>query len=202
MLGAALSLLAVAFIGFFLFRVLPGDPVRTMTSDQTVSLAQLEALREKFGLDQPLWRQFLDYVGQLAQLDLGTSYEYRGSESVAGLIGEKLGPTILLVGTATVISAVLGLWLGIRTGWRHGSVSDRVNTGVALTFWSVPTFWLGLMLIIVFAAGAGPIPGIFPAGGMRDPRRDRVGADPQRRGAPGAPGGHPGGGRSMPSTCW
>ncbi len=169
MLGAALSLLAVAFIGFFLFRVLPGDPVRTMTSDQKVSLAQLEALREKFGLDQPLWRQFLDYVGQLAQLDLGTSYEYRGSESVAGLIGEKLGPTILLVGTATVISAVLGLWLGIRNGWRHGSVSDRVNTGVALTFWSVPTFWLGLMLIIVFAAGAGPIPGIFPAGGMRDP---------------------------------
>ncbi len=68
-----------------------------------------------------------------------------------------------------MISAVLGLWLGIRTGWRHGSRSDRVNTGVALTFWSVPTFWLGLMLIIVFSAGAGPIPGIFPAGGMRDP---------------------------------
>ena len=169
MLGAALSLLAVAFIGFFLFRVLPGDPVRTMTEDQNVSLAQLEALRHEFGLDQPLWRQFLDYVGQLARLDLGTSYQYRGAESVAGLIGEKLGATILLVGTATVISAALGLWLGIRTGWRHGSTSDRVHTGVALTLWSVPTFWLGLMLIIVFAAGAGPIPDLFPAGGMRDP---------------------------------
>jgi peptide/nickel transport system permease protein len=169
LLGAALSLLAVAFIGFFLFRVLPGDPVRAMTQDQKVSLDQLEALRHQFGLDQPLWRQFLDYLGQLARLDLGTSYQYRGAESVAGLIGEKLGATILLVGTATVISAALGLWLGIRTGWRHGSTSDRVNTGVALTLWSVPTFWLGLMLIILFAAGAGPIPDIFPAGGMRDP---------------------------------
>lgn len=168
-LGAALSLLAVAFIGFFLFRVLPGDPVRTMTEDQAVSLEQLEGLRREFGLDKPLWQQFVDYVVQLASLDLGTSFQYRGAETVAGLIGEKLLPTIVLVGTATVISAVLGLWLGVRSGWRTGSVSDRVNTGVALTLWSVPTFWLGLMLIIVFAAGLGPIPDLFPTGGMRDP---------------------------------
>lgn len=169
LLGAALSLVAVAFIGFFLFRVLPGDPVRTMTEDQAVSLEQLEALRRQFGLDKPLWQQFVDYVMQLAQLDLGTSFQYRGAESVAGLIGEKLLPTVLLVGTATVISAVLGLWLGVRSGWRSGSLADRVNTGIALTLWSVPTFWLGLMLIIVFAAGLGPIPDAFPAGGMRDP---------------------------------
>ncbi len=81
----------MAFIGFFLFRVLPGDPVRTMTEDQSVSLAQLEALRREFGLDQPLWRQFLDYVVQLARFDLGTSYQYRGAESVAGLIGRSCG---------------------------------------------------------------------------------------------------------------
>jgi peptide/nickel transport system permease protein len=167
--GAALSLLAVAFIGFFLFRILPGDPVRTMTEDQAVSLEQLEALRHEFGLDQPLWHQFLDYLGQLAHLDLGTSYQYRGAESVSGLIVEKIGPTVLLVGTATVLSAALGLWLGVRSAWRNGSPSDRVHTGVALTLWSVPTFWLGLMLIIVFAAGLGPIPDLFPAGGMRDP---------------------------------
>lgn len=169
LLGAALSLVAVAFIGFLLFRVLPGDPARTMTEDRKVSDEQLAALRHEFGLDKPLWRQFLDYVGQLAQFDLGTSYQYRGAESVAGLIGEKILPTILLVGTATVISAVLGLWLGTRAGWRHGSRSDRINTGVALTLWSMPTFWLGLLLIIVFAAGLGPIPDLFPAGGMRDP---------------------------------
>lgn len=169
LLGAALSLVAVAFIGFLLFRVLPGDPARTMTQDRKASKEQLAALRHEFGLDKPLWQQFLDYVGQLARFDLGTSYQYRGAESVAGLIGEKLLPTILLVGTATVISAVLGLWLGARTGWRHGSRSDRINTGIALTLWSMPTFWLGLLLIIVFAAGLGPIPDLFPAGGMRDP---------------------------------
>ncbi|MGH3356430.1 MAG: ABC transporter permease [Nocardioidaceae bacterium] len=167
--GAVLSLLAVAFIGFFLFRVIPGDPVRTMTEDQAVSTQQLIALRHEFGLDKPLWQQFVDYVVQLLHLDLGTSFQYRGAESVSGLILEKLGPTVLLVGTATVLSAALGLWLGIRSAWRNGSTSDRVNTGVALTLWSVPTFWLGLMMIIVLAAGVGPLPDMFPAGGMRDP---------------------------------
>jgi len=169
LVGAAFSLLAVALIGFFLFRVVPGDPVRTMTEDQAVSLEQLEALRREFGLDQPLWQQFLDYVVQLLHFDLGTSYQYRGAEPVSGLIAEKLGPTVLLVGTATALSATVGLWLGVRSAWRNGSISDRVNTGVALTLWSVPTFWLGLMMIIVFAAGLGPVPDLFPAGGMRDP---------------------------------
>lgn len=68
-----------------------------------------------------------------------------------------------------IVSLIAGLWLGVRSGWRPGSPLDRVATGVSLTFWSVPTFWLGLILLSLLAVGVGPIPALFPAGGMSTP---------------------------------
>ncbi|MFD3687400.1 ABC transporter permease [Nocardiopsis sp. NPDC058631] len=164
---AVFSLLAVVVAGFFLFRILPGDPVRAMTEGREVTAEQREELRRQFGLDQPLWQQFLDYLTGLLRLDLGTSFQFR--EPVTELILERLGPTVLLAGTGTVIAALLGLLLGVRAGWRPGGRSDRANTAVALFFWSVPTFWLGLLLIVAFASGRGFMPGLFPTGGMVDP---------------------------------
>nr|WP_228717714.1 ABC transporter permease [Allosaccharopolyspora coralli] len=162
--GAAVSLVLVAILGFFLFRVLPGDPARAMTQGAPVSGEQLAELRSRLGLDQPLWKQFVDYMVGLVGGDLGTSYTY--SRPVTELIGERLGPTVLLVGTATGLAVLLGLWMGTRAAWRHGSAFDKSATSVALTLWSVPTFWLGLILLMVFGVGAGPIPGLFPVGGM------------------------------------
>jgi peptide/nickel transport system permease protein len=165
--GAAVSLAAVLLTGFFLFKILPGDPVRALTRGVPTSPEQLAHLRHQFGLDKPMAAQFGDYVVRILHGDLGTSYQYK--TSVAGLIGAHLWPTVYLVGTATVLSAVLGLRVGIRSAWRHGSTGDRVNTGVALALWSVPTFWLGLLFIIVFSVGIGPIPGLFPTGGISTP---------------------------------
>ncbi|MBR8740662.1 ABC transporter permease [Nocardiopsis sp. MG754419] len=167
LLTAAVSLFAVIVAGFFLFRILPGDPVRAMTEGREVTAEQREELRRQFGLDQPLWRQFLDYAEGLLRFDLGISFQYR--EPVVDLILERLGPTILLAGTGTVIAALLGLFLGARAGWRPGGRGDRTNTAVALFFWSVPTFWLGLLLIVLLASGRGFMPGLFPTGGMVDP---------------------------------
>ena len=164
---AVVSLFAVIVAGFFLFRILPGDPVRAMTEGREVTAEQREELRRQFGLDQPLWRQFLDYAEGLLRLDLGVSFQYR--EPVVDLILERLGPTILLAGTGTVIAALLGLFLGSRAGWKPGGRGDRVNTAIALFFWSVPTFWLGLLLIVLLASGRGFMPGLFPTGGMVDP---------------------------------
>ncbi|MCA1226501.1 MULTISPECIES: ABC transporter permease [unclassified Saccharopolyspora] len=165
--GGLVSVFLVAVLGFFLFRVLPGDPVRTMTRGAPVSAEQLEQLRQRLGLDQPLWKQFVDYLGALVRGDLGTSYTY--SRPVAELIGERFGPTVLLVGTATVLAVALGLWMGTRAAWRHGSAFDKASTSVALTLWSVPTFWLGLIVLMVFGVGVGPLPGLFPVGGMVSP---------------------------------
>ncbi len=162
--GAVVSLLAVLVTGFFLFRLIPGDPVKTMTGGRPVSVEQLAQYRREFGLDLPVWRQFTDYCGKALTGDLGTSYQFR--TPVVDKIGEALPNTLLLTGTAFVLYTVLGIALGTRSAWRHGGFGDRFNTGLALVLYSVPSFWLGLLLIVVLAVGAGPIPGLFPTGGM------------------------------------
>ncbi|GGP53724.1 ABC transporter permease [Saccharothrix coeruleofusca] len=158
--GALASLVFVVVLGFFLFRVIPGDPVVAMTRGRPVGSAQIADLRARLGLDKSLGEQFLDYLVNAARGDLGTSYVY--NRPVADLIGERLWPTVLLVGTATALAVVVGLWLGIRGAWRRGSRFDRVSTGVALTQWAMPTFWLGMLLSM--ATGD-----LFPTGGMRYP---------------------------------
>lgn len=168
--GALVSLAMVVVLGFFSFRILPGsDPAINLTRGRRVSAEEVERLRAQFGLDQPLPVQFLRYVADLFTGDLGWSYVY--NQPVSALILDRLGATLLLTGTAAVISVVLGLWLGQLAAWRRGSLFDKVQTGLALTFWSVPTFWLGLLLLLVFAGGLR----LFPAGGMHTPGSDLSG---------------------------
>jgi peptide/nickel transport system permease protein len=81
-------------------------------------------------------------------------------------------PTLLLVGTSTILATVIGVWLGIRGAWKRGGVFDRASTGTSLTLYSMPEWWLGLLLIAVFAVGWGPIPGIFPTGGLHSTDAD------------------------------
>lgn len=159
--GAALiSLAMVVVLGFFAFRILPGDPTISMTRGRRVSAQQVEDLRKQFGLDKSLAVQFWNYVRDLVHGDLGISYTY--NRSVVDLIGDRLGPTLLLTGTTALLSILLGLWLGQRAAWRRGSLFDKVQTGLALVFWSVPTFWLGLILLLVFGGWLQ----WFPTGGM------------------------------------
>ncbi|MFF1656877.1 ABC transporter permease [Streptomyces sp. NPDC058255] len=162
--GAAVSLLAVLVTSFFLFRLIPGDPVKYMTGGRQVSAEQLANYRKEFGLDLPMWEQFTDYCGKALTGDLGTSYQFRAP--VIDKITEALPNTLLLTGTAFVLYTALGIFIGTRSAWRNGRLSDRLNTGLALTLYSIPSFWLGLLLIIVFSVGMGPIPGLFPTGGM------------------------------------
>ncbi len=157
--GAALSLVMVAVLGFFLFRVVPGDPVVSMTRGRPTTAAMQAELAAQFGLDRPLHEQFWSYLTALLQGDLGTSFTFR--RPVAEVIAERLGPTLLLVGTSTLIAVGLGLWLGVRAAWRRDSAFDRAATGVSLTLWAVPTFWLGMLLMMVTGD-------LFPSRGMRD----------------------------------
>jgi peptide/nickel transport system permease protein len=158
--GAAISLVMVVVLGFFAFRILPGDPVRSLADGRQVTAEQMDILRRQYGLDQPLLGQFWRYLTDLFQGKLGDSYTY--NRPVMELILDRIGPTLLLTGTAAVLSVLLGLWLGQRAAWRRGSNFDRSQTGLALVFWSVPTFWLGLLLLLAFAGGLH----WFPTGGM------------------------------------
>ena len=161
-LEALISIVLVVVLFFFLFRMLPGDPAAAMTRERATSPQQLAELRDKMGLDKPLLVQFGNYFRDLLHGDLGQSRLLNNGRPVADMIGERLWPTILLVGSATLLAVVLGLWLGIRAAWRRDSFFDRSQTGIALTLWSVPQFWLGLILLVATN-------GLFPSRGMHSP---------------------------------
>ncbi len=166
-LGALLSLFVALNIGFLLFNVIPSDPVATITRGREVSAEQKRVLADQLGTNLSLWEKYTNYLDNLVHLRLGYSFQFQ--ESVSSLIVDRLGPTLLLLGISTAISVALGLWLGARAGWRRGSTFDRVVSGAAITLWSVPTFWLGLILLVVFAIGIGPLSGILPSSGMSSP---------------------------------
>jgi peptide/nickel transport system permease protein len=163
-LGAVGSLCFVLVLNFFLFRVLPGDPARTLGRGRFRTAEQLEAFRHAYGLDQSLPHQFLTYIGNTFTGHLGVSLRYR--VPVSELISERLGTTLLLVGTSTVLAMVIGVYIGIIGAWNRGGPFDRYSTGSTLTLYSMPEWWLGLLLIAVFAVGMGPLPGLFPTGGL------------------------------------
>src|SRR4051794_7088091 len=163
-LGSFGSLCFVLVVNFFLFRVLPGDPARTLGRGRFRTEAQLEEFRANYGLDQPLPQQFLTYLKNTLTGDLGVSLRYR--VPVSDLILDRLWPTLLLVGTATVLATVIGVYLGVISAWNRGKATDRITTGTTLTLYSMPEWWLGLLLIAAFAVGMGPLPGIFPTGGL------------------------------------
>jgi peptide/nickel transport system permease protein len=168
--GALGSLAFMLVFNFFLFRVLPGDPVRTLARNRLVSEKQMDELTRTLGLDQPLPQQFLTYLQNTFTGELGLSFKYR--VPVAELIADRFWPTLLLVGTGTVLATTIGLWMGIRSAWNRGSRFDKASTGTSLTLYAMPEWWFGLLLMSVFAVGIGPIPGIFPTGGMVSPGVD------------------------------
>jgi peptide/nickel transport system permease protein len=155
--GGLLSLALVVVLGFLLFRALPGDVISTMTRGRPATPEMIEALEREYGLNLPLWQQFVNYVGDLLRGDFGDSYVFR--VPVLQKIEERLWPTVLLVGVSTLLSVALGLWMGTRSGWRRGSRFDRISTGVALALWSTPTFWLGMLLLAATS-------GLFPTAGI------------------------------------
>ena len=168
--GSLGSLAFMLVVNFFLFRVLPGDPVRTLARNRLVSQQQIDELTRTLGLDQSLPQQFLTYLQNTFTGELGLSFRYR--QPVADLILDRLWPTLVLVGTGTLLATLIGLWIGIRSAWNRGSRFDKVSTGSSLTVYAMPEWWLGLMLLAVFSVGVGPLPGIFPTGGLISPGVD------------------------------
>ncbi len=170
-LGAIGSLFFVLVVNFFLFRVLPGDPAKTLSRGHFRTPAQLAAFRHEYGLDQPLGQQFVTYLENTFTGHLGISLRY--GVPVFDLLVERFWPTMLLVGTSTILAMVLGVWIGTLGAWNRGGRFDRISTGSTLTLYSMPEWWLGLLLIAAFGVGIGPFPGFFPTGGLHS-----TGVDP------------------------
>lgn len=181
---AAATLAAVLVFNFLLFRILPGDPVKLIIHSPRMTREAQERIRSSFGLDKPLWldverlkegdvvgaldSQFTTYLGNLLRGELGISFASR--QDVAQMLSERVWRTVVLVLAGDVIAIFLGMALGMVAAWRRGT---RLDAGIllgALFSWALPTFFLGIILLIL-ARGRLPVggmvtPGLRPEDGL------------------------------------
>ena len=160
--AAVPTLLGVAVIVFLMLRLLPGDPAR-VTAGVLASAEDVERIRHQLGLDQPLVVQFALFLGGLLRLDLGLSA--RTSQPVIQEVLARLPYTIELAVMATAIATAIGIAAGVVAATHHNSKVDYLVSAASLCGVSMPVYWLGLMLIVVFAINLG----WFPAAGADQP---------------------------------
>ena len=163
--------------GALLFRVLPGDPARALTKDPRMKEEAREALRVRFGLDKPvincfesltpvkfgncgvnpLDTQFVIYIQNLTQGELGISY--KTNRPVADILVERLWNTILLIGAGQILSIIVGIFFGVFAAWKARTAIDYGALIAGLMAWSLPTFWLGIILLFWGSNNGLPIGG-------------------------------------------
>lgn len=155
---ALVILTCITILNFLLIHTAPGDPATIMAGEAGETDAiYLQQLRERFGLDQPLYVQLFIYLKSFSQLDLG--YSYRQQMPVLDLITDRLPATLMLSLSAFVISLGLGVLAGVVASARQGRWSDTIISTIALLFYATPLFWLALMAVLLFSVQLGWLPG-------------------------------------------
>jgi peptide/nickel transport system permease protein/oligopeptide transport system permease protein len=156
------TLWGVATVVFIMARLLPGDPARVIAG-VLASPADVERIRHEMGLNQPLWVQYLDFLGGLARVDLGRSAHTNAP--VVEEIASRLPYTIELAVVALLLAVTGGMLAGIASALRRNSVLDLFISGLSVFGISMPVYWLGLMMIVLFAIELR----VFPAAGAEQP---------------------------------
>ncbi len=150
------TIIGITIAAFAFIRLLPGDPILAMASQYGVSEERYEVLRVQFGYDRPIWEQYFNYVGGILQGDFGVSLATK--RPVIEEFLTLFPATVELALFAMLIAVVLGIPAGIFAAVKRGSVFDQLTMGVALTGYSMPIFWWGLLLIIFFSGYLGWTP--------------------------------------------
>jgi len=162
-LEAIPTILAIITINFLILNLAPGDPAYVLAGYEAPR-EFVERLREQFGLNRPLHERYILYVLNVIQGNLGRSYTYNAP--VIQVIAERIPATLLLTGTSTVIAMILGLILGIIASKKPFTKADVAVSITSLVFYSLPTFWTGIMFIMIFSLYLG----LFPTQGMYNPQ--------------------------------
>ncbi|MFO1183749.1 MAG: ABC transporter permease subunit [Bauldia sp.] len=150
------TLLAVAAVVFVAVRMVPGDPIQVRTAERGVTPERHAELMHDYGLDQPVWRQFLDFVGELAKGDFGTSFSSHApvAQEFVALLPASLELSFLAMG----FGLLFGIPAGIIAATRRGSMVDRSVMAAALVGYSMPVFWWGLLAVLFFSVRLGWTP--------------------------------------------
>ncbi|MBN2051161.1 MAG: ABC transporter permease [Spirochaetales bacterium] len=160
---ALVTVFLVLVLNYILFRVMPGDPLAMLMRNPKASPEAVAKTRALFGLDKPWYVQFGLYIKQLFRGDLGFSFLHR--KPVSEVIASRLLPTILLAGLAEIIAITVGTLIGIVSAWKRGKKIDTISLSFSLITYSMPTFWLGILLVSFFSVSLR----IFPTTGMMTP---------------------------------
>jgi peptide/nickel transport system permease protein len=160
---AVVTIFIIISFNFFLFRILPGNPIELLYRNPMLTKAQIDALYHQFGLDKPLWEQFLIYIYNSLTGNLGISFYYK--QPVTNVLIPALENSLILLVPATILSIALGIITGIVSAWHRGTKLDFALLGSALAFYTMPTFWLGSIFIIVaLYIGGIPVSGMYSLG--------------------------------------
>lgn len=155
------AVLAISFAVFMIINLIPGDTAIIMAG-ANASETQLQALTVKFGLDKPLLTRYAIWLGNLLRGDLGNTVI--SSQPVLEMISSKLGATVELTLVATLVSVLISLPLGVACAMKPNGVIDKICTGASAVFFAVPGFWLGILLMLLFAL----VLDILPPSGRAD----------------------------------
>jgi peptide/nickel transport system permease protein len=184
---SGITLIAVLIFNFFLFRIVPGDPVQMLMSPRMTTDTR-ERIRHEFGLDKPIWlniqawqetgkmeaifdTQFFYYARNLTRGELGDSFRQR--KPVAELLGNRIGPTVLLIAAGQIMGILLGTFFGLLAAWKKKSTFDALTMFVSLTLWALPPFWLGIIMLIM-ARGHLPMGGLLTPGTIYASNWDKI----------------------------
>jgi peptide/nickel transport system permease protein len=157
---SALLLVGVSLIGFALMHLAPGGPLALYTLNPTVTAQDIERVKHEFGLDQPVYVQYLKWAGGLLTGHWG--YSFFGGRPVGDIVLERIPATLELMGSSLALALVIGVAIGVLAAVRRNSLFDYATAVAAMLALSLPTFWFGLLGIFVFAQTLGWL----PAGGM------------------------------------
>jgi len=169
MFTGAITVVVVLVLNFFLIHLAPGDPVTILAGIDNPSQELIDITKAKYGLDKPIYVQLLTYIGTLLKGDLGYSIIY--AQSVGQLIVQRLGNTLILTLTSALLALIIGTSLGLIASRRPGGTVDNLLSSIAYVLYSMPGFWLGLMLILMFSSGLR----LLPTSGMVDSRASYTG---------------------------
>ena len=164
LLQAIPMVIGVVVINFLLIHLAPGDPVSALVGDFPAPPEYIQQVKTRYGLDKPIPVQLFNYLKNVARGDLGYSFAKR--DAVSHVVGTRMGNTLVLTVTALLFSTIAGMILGVIAARRPYSIADNIITTVGLLGYSIPVFWLGQIMILVFAVKLGWL----PAQGMRDQR--------------------------------
>lgn len=158
-----ITIFFVIVFNYALFRLLPGDPLTMLSRNPKISPEALDSIRRLFGLDLPWYKQFIVYITNLFHGELGMSFTFK--TSVSNVIASRIGPTVALLITSEIFAIIIGLAAGTVAAWKRGKKADLGVMGFSLVMYSMPTFWLGMLMVVIFAVKLR----FFPISGMLTP---------------------------------